>query len=424
MKKLNHKRHKRAQKNANSAENPVGIFRRIKLMCPFVSFVVEKFSGAQRYTYYRSLALLILAAFLPLSTQSQQLPELVIHRSDDRFGYIRWIVSDRNGPMNETIPTACLRVYTENPNEYSNLPAVMGTYTQNGDTLLFQPRFPFLAGRTYWIWYIESKAPLASGSVMPFEVPQHRSLVLPEVTAIYPSTNLWPANQLKFYIHFNQAMRAGYLQEMVRIYDAEGKEVTAPFLDMAQELWDAEQQRLTVWFDPGRIKSLLIPNQQSGPPLSTGQTYYLVISKAWPAANGLSLSEDVTRIFRTTAQDDRQPDPSTWGINVPESGTTAPLVIEFPESMDRATLRSSIVLLTADEQLVDGHIEIGAAEQTWRWLPGQKWSTASYRLRISTDLEDLAGNNLNRLFDQPVRNDEPQDSQPMPTYIDLIIQIE
>lgn len=46
MKKLNRKR---AQKNPDSKENPGGIFFRIKLMCPFVPFVVEKFGGAQMY---------------------------------------------------------------------------------------------------------------------------------------------------------------------------------------------------------------------------------------------------------------------------------------------------------------------------------------------------------------------------------------
>jgi hypothetical protein len=39
------------------------------------------------------------------------------------------------------------------------------------------------------------------------------------------------------------------------------------------------------------------------------------------------------------------------------------------------------------------------AEQRWSFMPASAWRATVHRLEVDTELEDLAGNNLRRLFD-------------------------
>lgn len=289
----------------------------------------------------------------------------------------------------------------------------MGRYEFHGRQLYFLPRFPFLAGRSYWVWY--------DGEVMELQVPLKQHLEAPAITAVYPSGEVWPSNQLKFYLHFDQPMRAGFSGEFIRLQDENGREIPAPFLDMGQELWDQEQQRLTVWFDPGRIKTHLIPNQKMGPPLQADHAYQLIIRKGWPAANGTVLPENYIKSFTTGPKDQEIPRPDQWEIRTPPAGTHSPLTIYFPEAMDMALLYSGFGLLTASGKLLEGSIQVKNREQSWEWVPKDPWKPGTYLLRVSTDVEDLAGNNLLRLFDSPFGEKE-KDQEPLP-YLEFKIII-
>ena len=54
-----------------------------------------------------------------------------------------------------------------------------------------------------------------------------------------------------------------------------------------EELWDPNFQRLTMTFDPGRIKRGLTSNETMGPPIAEGKRYTLVIDRDWPDARGV-----------------------------------------------------------------------------------------------------------------------------------------
>lgn len=366
------------------------------------------------------ISLMVWFGPLLLCGQNRTEPELVVAESDDQFGAVRWQLD--KGYIHELAGNALLRVYTQNPALDSSLPAVLGSYTFTADTLIFQPRFPFLAGRTYWIWYLDQKQKAGKVKTISVEIPERQNRKKPRVIAVYPSTEIWPANQLKFYIHFDQSMRSGFQSEALKIYDDQGQELEDAVLDIAQELWDQEQKRLTVWFDPGRIKSLLIPNQRLGPPLKPHRTYQLVIKKEWLAASGLPLDTDYIKPFRTGERDTQKPDPQSWRISSPRAGTQAPLEIDFFEPMDQAMLQSGLAVLDARENPVKGQLKIGPEESSWSWHPAHPWVSGSYRLRISTDLEDLAGNNLSRLFDAPAN--EGENRQPSSTFTELLIVIQ
>ena len=71
-------------------------------------------------------------------------------------------------------------------------------------------------------------------------------------------------------------MAAGDAYEHVKLLKANGEVVTRAFLEIGEELWDGSGQRITLLFDPGRVKKGLSPRLQFGPVLEAGQTYRLV----------------------------------------------------------------------------------------------------------------------------------------------------
>ena len=80
----------------------------------------------------------------------------------------------------------------------------------------------------------------------------------------------------------------------------------------------------------------------------------------------------------------------------------APLVIEFGESLDRALTERLLAVEDAAGAAVDGHVQLSAGETRWSFSPERPWRPGDYRLRISPSLEDLAGNTLERRFEEAI----------------------
>jgi hypoxanthine-guanine phosphoribosyltransferase len=49
---------------------------------------------------------------------------------------------------------------------------------------------------------------------------------------------------------------------------------------------------------------------------------------------------------------------------------------------------------------VDGAVELGSAERSWRLAPSELWCTGRHELVIDDILEDVAGNSVRRVFDR------------------------
>ncbi|MDX1940702.1 MAG: Ig-like domain-containing protein [Saprospiraceae bacterium] len=299
------------------------------------------------------------------------------------------------------------KIYSEKPNEHA-LP-MLGKLSIDKDLLYFTPRFPFVEGKTYWV-DINIKE---THQVNEINIPIRTEQTPPKVTAIYPSSKQWPANQLKFYICFDRPMRFGEAYQHIQLLDENGQELQAPFLELEQELWNKDQTRLTVWFDPGRIKTMLIPNQEKGTPLDAGKKYELIIQDKWLAINGLSLQKDYHKNFEVVAADHIKPQPDTWQIVSPKSKSKTPLILRFQESMDFAMLHSGINVLDNAGNIIYGKVHISDQESVWQLMPDTPWQSGEYTIRVSADIEDLAGNNLSRAFDQAYQKhfdeDEPKD---------------
>ena len=175
-----------------------------------------------------------------------------------------------------------------------------------------------------------------------------------------------------------------------------------PFLEIEPELWDPEGRRLTVLFDPGRVKRGLRPHLEEGSPLRAGREYALEVDAGWPDASGRPLAAPAGKRFSVGPPDHAPPSLETWEVEAPPAGTRDPLRVRFPEPLDRALLQSALGVDDPTGRPLPGRIEVGEQETLWRFFPARPWSAGAYSLRAATLLEDLAGNSLERPFEVDV----------------------
>ncbi len=214
---------------------------------------------------------------------------------------------------------------------------------------------------------------------------------------MYPSADVLPSNQLRVYIYFTAPMSRGEAEQRIHVLDSSGEALRGVFLP-GQELWDPNNQRLTMTLDPGRIKRGLRSNETMGAPIAEGKRYTLVVDAGWPDANGVPLAATFRKPFRGGPAVRQPPDPKTWRIAPPAAGTRNTLVVNFGRPMNYTLLQRMLQVADPGGN-VTGSIEIARGETEWRFTPQAAWAPGSYRLVVDTSLEDLAGNHIGQPFD-------------------------
>jgi hypothetical protein len=291
-----------------------------------------------------------------------------------------------------------------------DLPAMIGGYEVNETSLRFVPRFPLVPGVRYRAVFRPAgladggKAAKSVSAAYQFEAAPGTAAT--RVAAVYPSAAVLPSNLLKVYLHFSAPMSRGEVYERVRVLDAGGKALELPFLELEEELWNAEQTRLTLLLDPGRIKRGLLPLEQAGPVFAAGQSYTLVVDAAWRDGNRAALAETYRKTFSIGEADLIAPDPARWQLTPPKAGTVEPLVVRFDEAMDSALVRRLMWVETNKGGVVEGRIELSDDDRCWNFTPAQAWSSGPGVVRIQTLVEDLAGNQIGKAFDVDVFENE------------------
>jgi hypothetical protein len=270
---------------------------------------------------------------------------------------------------------------------------MLGSYTVANGELAFHPRFPLAAGVHY-------RAVFKPGPVEAiFDGPRIATNPLTRVDRIYPSTDVLPSNALRLYVYFSAPMSRGEAWQHIHLVDTDtNQRVEIPFLELEQELWDQNNQRLTVLFDPGRIKRGLVPTTTIGPAVVEGKHYKLVIDREWHDARGVSLMEGFEKSFRGGPSDRVPPEPKTWRVTAPKAGTKDPLAIVFTKPMDYVLLQRMIGIFGQHGE-VPGTIEVASNETEWRFTPREAWTPGDYRITADNTLEDISGNHLDRPFD-------------------------
>jgi hypothetical protein len=222
------------------------------------------------------------------------------------------------------------------------------------------------------------------------------------LVAIHPGADSLPENTLRWYLEFSAPMFPGRALTHVRLIDDRGAEVRGAFLDLSEELWDPTGRRLTLLFDPGRVKQGIRTNLESGRPLRAGQAYALVVDSAWPDARGTPLAKRVEKRFVAIAADQIGPDPTGWRVTAPGAASLAPLEIDFGEPLDQA-LASRLIAVQDDRgRPVEGTVALDRSARRWRFQPAEKWQAGRYQLLVSPELEDVAGNRPGKPFDTDV----------------------
>ena len=287
-----------------------------------------------------------------------------------------------------------------------DVPALGGAYhVENGD-LIFVPRYPLSAGMRY---RAEVRLPSREPIVKTFDTPKADQTPTTFVERIYPSINVFPENQLKLYIHFSAAMSRGEAYEHIYLLDSNGQRVEHPFLELGEELWDPEGKRLTVFFDPGRIKSGLVPHNELGMPVEEGKSYTLVVNREFHDAERKLLKNPFTKAFRVGPADRKPLDVSAWRLTSPKANTSDAITLEFPEPLDHALLESQLEVLDSNGNPVRGSVDIDRDETRWKFVPAAFWTSGAYSVQIGAIIEDLAGNKIDRPFEVDVFNRVEQD---------------
>lgn len=296
-------------------------------------------------------------------------------------------------------------------NRSERLPVVIGKYSVDGAHLRFEPRFPFSAGTAYRaeidtaaLARLAVDSPLDAEPTAPyvthyFSIASQTRPRTTRVLGVYPSSTELPANLLRWYVELSAPMTSGSALQHVRLLDESGREVRGAFLSLDQELWDPDRRRLTLLFDPGRVKRGVRTNLEAGAPLEAGHRYRIVVDDAWEDGNGAALVSGFERSFQAVSADRTSPDPKRWRLTVPAAGTRDAFRVEFGEIVDHALATSMIGLYAADGTAVPGTVQLADDDRAWIFLPALPWSKGDFALRVDKRLEDVAGNSIARIFD-------------------------
>ena len=295
-------------------------------------------------------------------------------------------------PADNPYPKEALQVFLFPQNPDNRVPPIVGNWTQETDKLYFCPLIPFSKSLTY-------QARFPDLPYFTFKIESKKDYLLTEIMEVYPTLTTLPENVLKMYLYFSAPMSDGNGYQYIRLEDEKGQIIEAPFLELTPLLWNQDRTRLTLWLDPGRVKRELLRNQKMGAPLEAGKQYTLRISKNWKDANGYSLAEGYLKKIAIIKADRKSPMPKNWTSIAPKANTKEPVILHFGEALDHALAVKSLTVYTKKGKIVKGVVNLKKEDTEWVFTPLENWKANPYRIQIKAELEDLAGNNLNRLFD-------------------------
>lgn len=297
---------------------------------------------------------------------------------------------------------------------------VVGRYVASREGLEFHPRFPFDHGRAYVVRFDPARLPAprtAPAVETTVALPRREPTAPATVTAVTPSSDVWPSNLLRFYVHFSAPMSRTQGVEFVRLVDDAGREVTDALLPSAIDFWNAERTRYTVFFDPGRVKRGILPNRKLGRALQPGRQYEIVVDAAWRDGEGRALAKGFRRSFRAGPPVERALALSDWRIAAPGAGTSDALVVTFPHALDEGLLRRAVGVGQVGREPLEGVVAVATGETEWRFSPSRPWRSGPHQLLVLSILEDPSGNRLGRAFE--VDPTHVEDEPPPPEQLTL-----
>ena len=311
----------------------------------------------------------------------------------------------RLGALSERELARVLPVYPRDhvSTDALRLEPTAGRYEVDADAVTYRPRYPFVRG----LWYaMVVHTTEGRAQRLAFRPSIARAEPTARVLATYPSGGRFVRNQLKLYVQFSTSMSEGQVARHVRIARADtGEPIESAFVT-EPELWDRERRRLTLLFDPGRLKRGLRSHEDAGYPLQEGVAVRVVIDEGFRDADGNALQKRFEKRYEVDGDLRARVDPSSWECRFPGAGTVEALLVRFDRPLDHALLQHGLLVTDGAGDRVRGRPDIGAAERSWTFSPAVPWSAGEYRLAMAAQLEDLAGNSIARVFDRDIECDE------------------
>jgi len=333
----------------------------------------------------KSLCLFVFGFLFTTSLFSQNF-SFITEENNENYGCVHL----KNPPKNHQKRDLQVFLFPHSPDNPT--PLIVGNWKQDTANIYFCPLIPFSKDLTYQARF--PKVPYFTFKPIPKKNYQRTT-----ITNLFPAREELPENLLKMYLHFSASMSDGNGYQYLTLKGESGDKIESPFLELTPLLWNEDRTRLTLWFDPGRVKRELLRNQKLGAPLEEGKGYILYISKNWKDANGYSLAKDFIKKMSIVKADRAAPNPKNWEIEPPKANTKESVMIHFGEPLDHALAAKSFIVYNKKGKIVKGNIQLSDHDSVWTFTPLNNWESNPYRIHIDAKLEDLAGNNLNRLFD-------------------------
>ena len=279
-----------------------------------------------------------------------------------------------------------------------------------------------MRGRSRYTWVLGLVAMMASvpslqsriatAKASPKQIEARADKPQPRVTDVYPTSNVLPENLLRFYIYFSRPMKRGNVLSSIKLVDSEGAAVTGAFLNNKFALWSPDGTRLTLLFDPGRVKTGLVAHNRLGRALKANQSYELVIESTLLSVDGTPLTETHRKPFRVSEEDFEEPDMQKWRLVKPRTGSKDSLKLTLNGAHDHVSLAYRIRVKDEAQKTVQGRINLAKFESVWLFMPEQPWRSSHYSVVVDPLLEDLAGNRLTGLFEKPLADVSCSASRP------------
>ena len=283
-----------------------------------------------------------------------------------------------------------------------------GSATREGDFVRYTPRFKFDAGAEYSVTVGRWARADEARAAVPADRPPTTPTVVSNVEGLPDNT---PQNTLRLYLHFSRRMTRGEGLKHVHLANKDGDPVPDAFLDLAEELWSVDGRRLTLLFDPARVKRELAPREELGPILDVGRGYRLTVDAAWPDEDGFPLGKAFTKDFTATKPDEEPIDPTKWKVNVEaERGWVN---VRFEKPLDAALADRMLRIVTGEGRDVGGH-SFSYGER-WMCSTRKPLPPGEYLIRVDSRLEDPCGNRVGRAFEFDPR--KPADD--LPEFVDI-----
>jgi hypothetical protein len=284
----------------------------------------------------------------------------------------------------------------------ADAPPVAGRYLVVSDAVEFTPLFAFDPGRRYDVTFDPSKLPSPRAAKVVREsvgLPAIARTPSTRIVRMLPTADVLPENLLRVYLEFSAPMSRENGRDFIKLLDEHRREVPNAFLALDIEFWSPDYLRYSVFFDPGRVKRGILPNDEFGRALRAGHKFTLAVDPQWRDANGQPLAAPFERTFTVGPPDLSPMRLADWQLRAPAAGTRDPLVVMFPKPLDHGLLQRAIGVTGPGGAVVRGNIGVGESERTWTFAPSDAWRAGVYTLVTLSTLEDPEGNRIGRPFD-------------------------